>query len=480
MTPLSVDAALAERLATDPHRPLYHFLPPAHWMNDPNGLIQWQGVYHLFYQYSPEGVGSGTKHWGHARSGDLVHWEHLPIALSPTPGGPDKDGCWSGCAIDDGGVPTLMYTGVRPQVQCLAAGSPDLLTWSKHAGNPVIATAPAGFGPADFRDPRVWREGDAWRCVIGTAAAGGCGAVLLYGSDDLRTWEYLGPLLVGADERTGRVWECPDLFPLGNSHVLTTSPIPLRKTIWFSGAYDGRAFRPLSQGSVDDGGHFYAPQTLADAQGRRIMFGWVWEGRTQESQVAAGWAGVMSLPRVLTLLPDGTLGAEPAAEVAALRREHVDGAGISVSSADAGAAPDVASDALELRVVFEAGRTPLPDQAEAFGLSVRRSPDGAEETRIAYDARARRLVMDRSRSSLDPDAGREEYATPLPLGPGEDLTLRVFIDRSVIEVFANGRACLTSRVYPTRPDSLGVALWAEGGRARVASLDAWTMTSSQL
>ena len=105
MTLPPLDAALAERLAADPHRPRYHFLPPAHWMNDPNGLIQWQGAYHLFYQYSPDGVGSGIKHWGHARSADLVHWEHLPIALSPTPGGPDKDGCWSGCAVDDGGVP---------------------------------------------------------------------------------------------------------------------------------------------------------------------------------------------------------------------------------------------------------------------------------------------------------------------------------------------------------------------------------------
>lgn len=478
MTLPPLDAALAERLAADPHRPRYHFLPPAHWMNDPNGLIQWQGAYHLFYQYSPDGVGSGIKHWGHARSADLVHWEHLPIALSPTPGGPDKDGCWSGCAVDDGGVPTLMYTGVRPQVQCLATGSPDLLTWAKHPGNPVIAVAPSEFGPGDFRDPRVWREGDAWRCVIGTAAAGGCGAVLLFGSGNLREWDYLGPLLVGADESAGRVWECPDLFPLGDRHVLTTSPIPLRRTIWFSGAYDGRVFRPLGQGSVDDGGHFYAPQTLLDAQGRRIMFGWVWEGRSQAAQVAAGWAGVMSLPRVLSLLPDGTLGAEPAAEVAVLRGEHVGYERLDVSPARSRPLPDIAGDSLELRITFEAGSTSLADQADAFGLSVRRSPDGAEETRIVYDGRQRRLVVDRSRSSLDPDAGRETFSAPLPLASGENLTLQVFVDRSVIEVFANGTACLTSRVYPTRPDSLGVALWAAGGRARLASLDAWTMASS--
>ncbi len=108
---------------------------------------------------------------------------------------------------------------------------------------------------------------------------------------------------------------------------------------------------------------------------------------------------------------------------------------------------------------------------------VRRSPDGAEETRIAYDSRSERLLVDRSRSSLARDVERETYAAPLTLAPGEDLTLQVFIDRSIIEVFANGRVCLTSRVYPTRRDSLGVGLWAQGGRVRVRALDAWAMAS---
>ncbi len=464
-------------LDADPHRPQYHFMPPAHWMNDPNGLIQWQGTYHMFYQYSPSGVGSGIKYWGHARSADLVHWEHLPIALAPTPGGPDAGGCWSGCAIDDGGMPTLMYTGIAPQAQCLATGSPDHITWTKDPGNPVIAAAPQGFGPGDFRDPRVWREGDEWRCIIGTAAAGGCGAVLLYRSDDLRAWEYLGPLCVGADPSTGRVWECPDLFSLGDRHVLTISPIPLRKTLWFSGNYDGRTFTPETQGVVDAGGHFYAPQTLGDAQGRRIMFGWVWEGRSQEAQLAAGWAGVMSLPRVLSLRPHGALGAEPASEVAALQRDHVGHTGLTIASTLPAEPLDIVGDALRVHTIFEAGQASLTEEADAFGLVVRRSPDGAEETRIAYDSRSERLLVDRSRSSLARDVERETYAAPLTLAPGEDLTLQVFIDRSIIEVFANGRVCLTSRVYPTRRDSLGVGLWAQGGRVRVRALDAWAMAS---
>jgi beta-fructofuranosidase len=477
MTLPPLDAALAERLATDPHRPRYHFVPPAHWMNDPNGLIPWRGEYHLFYQHNPSGVGWGAMHWGHARSHDLVHWDHLPIALAPTPGGPDKDGCWSGCAVDDGGVPTLMYTGIRPQVQCLATGSPDLLAWTKHPGNPVIAAAPEGFGPDDFRDPRVWREEEGWHAAIGTTTAAGLGAVLHYRSPDLRTWEFVGPLLRGADEGTGRIWECPDFYALGDRHVLVTSPVPLRRTIWFSGAYDGRAFQPQSQGIVDHGGHFYAPQTLLDARGRRIMFGWVWEGRSPEAQRAAGWAGVMSLPRVMSLLPNGSLGAEPVAEVTVLRGEHVGYEGLSLSPGLLGAPADISGDTLELQITFEAGRTSLPDQADAFGLAVRRSPDGQEETRIAYHCRDQRLVVDRSRSSLDPDTTREVYSAPLPLRTGQNLSLRVYLDRSVIEVYTNDSACLTSRVYPTRADSLGVALWTSGGRVRVASLDAWTMAS---
>src|SRR5689334_3008427 len=146
----------------DPQRPGYHFLPPANWMNDPNGLIHWRGVYHLFYQYNPNGPFWGTIHWGHAVSTDLVHWEHLPIALSPTVESSDEDGCWSGCAVDDDGVPTLIYSGHRAGAQraCLATSSDGLLTWQKHPGNPVIVEPPAGLHLVEFRDHCVWREDD--------------------------------------------------------------------------------------------------------------------------------------------------------------------------------------------------------------------------------------------------------------------------------------------------------------------------------
>src|ERR687893_1789285 len=107
------EQVLYERLSQDPHRPRYHFLPPANWMNDPNGLIQWNGEYHLFYQHNPFGPLWGNMHWGHATSSDLVHWTHQPIALAPTPGSPDEDGCYSGCMVVNGGMPTIIYTGLH-------------------------------------------------------------------------------------------------------------------------------------------------------------------------------------------------------------------------------------------------------------------------------------------------------------------------------------------------------------------------------
>jgi beta-fructofuranosidase len=460
------DSILAEKLARDPHRPRYHFVPPAHWMNDPNGLIYWKGEYHLFYQHNPNGAFWGTMHWGHAVSRDLVHWWHLPIALVPTPGGPDKDGCFSGCAVDHDGTPALLYTGVSPEVQCLATGTDDLLTWRKHPGNPVIAAPPPDLAVTGFRDPWVWREGETWQMLVGSGIEGVGGAILLYQSPDLVHWRYVGPIFVGDRNETGQVWECPGLFPLGNRYLLIFSPVPLRQSLYFLGSYANGRFTPDEGDALDWGGHFYAPQTLLDAQGRRVMFGWLWEGREEAAQREAGWAGVQSLPRVLALRPDGALGIEPLPELGALRGRHIRFEDLALSSA-AAVLPDVEGDCLELIVEVEVG------DAREVVLAVRVSPGGEEETRIVYDLAARRLTVDRERSSLSPDVHRDAHGGLLSLARGEPLRLHVFLDRSVVEVYANGWACLTSRIYPSRPDSLGVSLFARGGSARARSVDAW-------
>ena len=476
------DKPPAERAAGDPHRPVYHFLPPANWLNDPNGLMHWQGQYHLFYQHNPHGPFHATMHWAHAVSEDLVHWQHLPIALAPEPGTADEDGCWSGSAVDNEGVPTLIYSGNRDGVQraCLATSSDGLLTWQKHPGNPVIAEPPPDLHLVAFRDHSVWREDGAWYQVIGAGLEGQGGATLLYRSADLQTWEYLHPLLVGDLRRfeplwTASMWECPDFFALDGRHVLIVSVWDtgqLHYSAAMVGSYRDHHLVPEVEHKLDYGDrHFYAPQSFTDAQGRRIVFGWVHEGRGAQEQLASGWSGVMSLPRVLSLGANGHVCMRPAPELDALRGEQTRCGPITVPAGEVVDHPDVSGDSIELRVDMAPGRD------GSCGIIVRRSPDGAEETRIAYDGAQQQLIVDRTRSSLDLGTDHNPHAAPLTLEPGEPLRLRIFLDRSVLEIFANERVSITTRIYQARTDSLGVALVAEGADARLEALDAWQMRS---
>lgn len=452
-----------QALSADPQRPVYHFLPPKNWMNDPNGLIQFKGEYHMFYQHNPQGAKWGNMTWGHAVSKDLIHWKDLPYALKPD--APyDKDGVFSGCMVNGEGVATAVYTGTNPEVQCIAT-SKDTIVWEKPAANPVIAAPPPGLQVTGFRDPFVWKDGTDWYAVVGSGFKDVGGAILLYRSKDLRTWEYLHPILVGDKARTGEMWECPNFFPLGNKWVLMVAT--LGQAYHFVGSYRNERFTPETEGGMDNGGGLYAPQTFEDSEGRRIMFGWLWEQRGDSDK--SGWQGVQSLPRVLTLGDDGLLRYAPAREVEKLRGKRTQAKDIAVQSDGHGYLDAVKGDALEIDTTLSAGG------AERMGLVVRRSPGGEEQTRIVYDAKAGILSIDRAHSSTDPTAAKDTRSAPLKLATGEDLNLRVFVDRSVLEVFANGRTCLTSRIYPSRADSVGVDAFAEGGPARIVTLDAWAM-----
>ncbi|HEY3412260.1 MAG TPA: glycoside hydrolase family 32 protein [Armatimonadota bacterium] len=459
------EQALRDRqaLASDPQRPVYHFVAPKNWMNDPNGLIQLNGEYHLFYQHNPQGAAWGNMTWGHASSRDLVHWKDLPFALRPD--APyDKDGVFSGCMVNDAGTATAVYTGTAPEVQCIAT-SKDMLTWQKPSVNPVIPGPPPGLQVTGFRDPFVWKDGAGWLAVIGSGIRDVGGAILLYRSKDLRTWEYLHPAFVGDKTKTGDMWECPNLFALGNKWVLMVSTNG--QSYHFVGSFLDGKFSPESEAGTDQGGGLYAPLTFRDGKGRRIMFGWLWEQRGDAARY--GWQGAQSLPRVITLGTDGRLRYEPAREVESLRGERTRLKDVSVTPGGLKPLNGVKGDALEIDAHI------APGEAQTVGLVVRRSPGGEEETRIVYDAKAGTLSVDRSQSSTDPNADKGARSAPLKLVNGEALNLRVFIDHSVLEVFANGRTCLTSRIYPSRPDSLGVGAFAEGGAANIRQLDAWTM-----
>ncbi len=461
-------------MTNDPHRPAYHFAPASNWMNDPNGIIQWNGRYHLFYQYNPAGPFHGTIHWGHAASDDLVHWEHLPVALAPTPDSPDADGVWSGCAVDNGGTPTFVYTGLRHteaekyvQRPCLATAlDDDLVSWEKFADNPVIDAPPNIEGLMGFRDHCVWRQDDQWYHVIGSGVRGEGGAALLYRSPNLVDWEYLGPLCTGNVTETGSMWECPDFFPLHNEqgesgeHVLFVSSRPVLDEICLIGQYDGERFTPDHHFIFDYGRYDYAAMSKLVDDGRRLQWGWLKEGRTRQAQVEAGWSGAMSLPREIFAHENGDFGVRPVPELQALRGEPM-----SLEAAR--------GDCLE--IIAEIART----DARQVGLKLRCSPDGQEQTVLYYDRGEHCVTLDRTRSSLDPGADRDRRIAPLNFTFDDEhpLRLHIFLDRSTLEIFVNERIFFASRLYPTRADSDGIELHAfsrdEDGVASVNAVDAF-------
>ncbi|OFE15022.1 glycosyl hydrolase family 32 [Humibacillus sp. DSM 29435] len=484
---------LVERAESDPQRPRYHFTAPGGWLNDPNGLGQWQGTYHLFYQYNPHAAVHGRIHWGHATSQDLVTWNDEPVALVPSDDGPDRDGCWSGVLVDDQGTPTLVYSGNRDgrQLPCVATGSADLRTWVTDPGNPVIDHPPPGLDVTGFRDHCVWRESGHWRQLVGSGVTGVGGTALLYDSDDLREWRLVGTLLVGdTNERdrtddywTGDMWECVDLFrppslepggPASDVLVLSAcDDVSLHHALYLTGTYAGDHFDPVALERLDLGGScFYAPQSFTDEGGRRVMFGWLQEERPEASSVAAGWAGALSVPREVTLGVDGALWQAPVREVASLRSEPVVGAvGVLDQGRRIALGSGVAVD-VELVVRLEPGAV--------VEVAVRATPDDEERTVIrlargtADDAGQVRLELDRSRSTLDPAVEALERQGLVPVGLDGSVALRVLVDHSALEVFANGRA-LASRTYPTRDDALGVQLVLTSGSAVLDSATTWVM-----
>jgi beta-fructofuranosidase len=462
------------RRRLDAHsRPRYHFTAPANWLNDPNGLIRWNDEYHVFYQYNPAGPFHNTIHWGHAVSEDLVHWRDEPLALSPTPDGPDSEGCWSGCAVDDDGTPSILYTGGdgRTQLPCLAtAADTDLRRWEKHDGNPVIESPPddvdvleTDHWEAEFRDPCVWRDEGRWHQIIGTALTDTGGAALLYTAETLEDWRYEGPLLVGERTTGDTVWECPELLDLGDRHLLHVSNY--EDVVYFLGEVRDGRFEGDRQGVLDHG-DFYAPQSLSDGD-RQLTFGWLPEARDLGAQWDAGWSGALSLPRVLSSGPDGRLRQRPAREVENLRERRV--ATERSLSLSPGERRSLGIDGLALELDLEIA---LRD-ADAVELSVFESPDGRERTGVRY-SKDGEVVVDRSAASDDLRVTTDPQRMAVP-PHDEPLSLRCFLDESVLELYANERHCLTSRVYPTREDSTGLSASAEGGRATIRGLSAWEL-----
>jgi fructan beta-fructosidase len=464
-------------------RPRYHFTPPRNFLNDPNGLVFFDGEYHLFYQHNPFGETWGHMSWGHAVSRDLLRWEHLPVALA------EENGVmmFSGSAVVDWNNtsgfgaqarPPLIaiYTGhsEREQTQNIAYSTDRGRTWTQHAGNPVLA-----IGSREFRDPKVFWHAPGRQWVMVTVLADQY-KVRFDGSPDLRHWTHLSDFGPAGD--TGGLWECPDLFPLAIDGHPGASRWALKVDVQkgvgaqcFLGEFDGTRFHwDAARGPaqrMDYGADFYAAQSWSDSpDGRRLWLGWLNHWDYANLIPTSPWRGLFSIPRELSLRRSSAgvgLVQQPIRELQALRRPLYHVAEASVNAVNAALRAKRLGPAFEINVEFVVGA------AAEFGLKVRAG--GAEQTVIGVDAQRGELYVDRRRSGQSAFAPSfaAVHCAPLALDDGR-AALHLFVDECSVEVFANeGQTVISDLIFPD-PQSTGLEFFATGD-AQVGTLDVWEL-----
>ncbi|WP_394834265.1 glycoside hydrolase family 32 protein [Pendulispora rubella] len=447
------------------YRPQYHFSAETSWINDPNGLVHYQGEYHLFYQYHPLGIAWGPMHWGHAVSPDMVQWTHLPIALYPDALGD----IWSGSAVVDENNTSGFFTHTggsglvalfthanapqHPQQQSVAYSTDRGRTWTKYPGNPVIPNP----GVADFRDPKVFWHAPTARWVMVVAG----GQLRIYSSPNLTNWtlESIAPTIDT---------ECPDLFELAVDGGATKKWV-LSKSgrEYLVGRFDGRTFTP--EGGpypVDYGPDFYAAQSWSHMpDGRRVWIGWM-RGDAGSKQTV--FMGRMSLPRELTLrtFPEGVRMVQ--APIAELQGHRAAGTarGTTILRSGTRTVSGLGGDSFEIRAEFQANAS----TASEFGLRVRMG--NGQYTTVGYRRTAARLFVDKDHGGGGYTGVHE--APLVPDGNGR-IVMHLYVDRSSLEVFGNdGKVTLTELSYPDR-DSVGLELYSVGGDATLNALQFFRM-----
>jgi fructan beta-fructosidase len=482
-----------------PYRPRFHFSPQKNWTNDPNGLVYFDGEYHLFYQFNPFGDQWGHMSWGHAVSPDLVHWKELPVAL------PEEDGImiFTGSTVVDehntsgfcaGGRPCLVaiYTGHTPeakpkptlQTQNLAYSNDRGRTWTKFNGNPVL-----NLNMTDFRDPNVFWSVDGRRWIM-VVALPNEHKVRIYGSGDLKRWETLSEF--GPAGATGGQWECPDLFQV---HVNNTKD----ETRWvmkiglnpgalqggsgeqyFVGWFDGTRFINENPASLtlwtDYGKDCYCALTYNGLKRETfpVMLGWMNNWQYAGKVPTSPWRGQMTLPRRVALERSEKgirLIQDPIRPLAQLRSGMV---------AASGATPEDFSQSLSRRSfdggLFELQTKVALGSAQEIGFKLL-SPDGSY-TLVSYDKQRQQLFVDRTHSGLvdfSPDFPART-AAPLVLG-GEPLRLNILVDRSSVEVFAmEGRLAMTNLIFPPKGVRT-LQFYAKGGQPGPMNAVSWRLGS---
>ena len=451
------------------YRPQFHFSPEEKWMNDPNGMVFFNDEYHLFYQYHPFGTTWGPMHWGHAVSKDLIHWEHLPIALYPD----ELGAIFSGSGVVDwenttgffeknepGLVAIYTSAGTYPdsdrplQQQSLAYSKDNGRTWVKYEGNPVLSDV----NITDYRDPKVFwhEETNKWVMVLATGQT-----ITIYTSLNLKEWEFASAFGHTAGSHNG-VWECPDLFklPVDNGQEKWVMIVSIgdngqtaegSRTQYFIGQFDGTTFVNDHDDStilwLDYGRDNYAGVSWSDIQdGRRIYLGWMSNWRYANQVPTEDWRSAMTLPRELSLAATEAgvrLFQKPVAEVQTIRKETESYLPLTIESGNAHAVP-LKSSLLELTFEFEKG------SSSQFGLIIQHSKQ--EKTIIGYNTVEEKLFVDRTLSGEHSFSASFPAVQEAPIKLGQQrLKLQLFLDASSIEVFANnGEAAITSLLFPSQ------------------------------
>lgn len=439
----------------EPHRPRFHFTPPAGWMNDPNGLVYHKGVYHLFYQHYPDSNVWGPMHWGHAISTNLITWEHLPIALYP-----DSMGyIFSGSAIVDERNASGLQTGNTPpliafftydkqgfETQALAYSNDSGHTWQKYDKNPVIGNP----GEKDFRDPKVFYDAGNGKYILSLAVKD---RIEFYRSENLLNWEKSGEF--GREYGShGGVWECPDLFPLtdpetGDSKwILIVSinpggPNGGSGTQYFIGNFNGSSFlcedTPETVRWVDYGPDNYAGVTWNNTPGnRRIFIGWMSNWNYGQVVPTKSWRSAMTIPRELTLKHTSTgyhLTTLPVEEVKAMRKKE----------------NRVTSDKehfFNALAELELNFNPKPDQGE---VGVEFYNTANEKLRIGFNAANHQFFIDRSQAGKNDFSDKFSGISYAPrIADSQTLKMHLLIDVASVELFADdGLTCMTAIFFPS-------------------------------
>ncbi|HEM3635539.1 TPA: glycoside hydrolase family 32 protein [Streptococcus suis] len=428
-------------------KPRKHFSAPVGWINDPNGFVYFRGEYHLFYQFNPYESVWGPMHWGHAKSKDLVNWEHLPVALAPDKDY-DKDGCFSGSAIVKDDTLWLMYTGhivtedgsVR-QVQNIAY-STDGIHFEKIAQNPVATEEllPVEVIANDFRDPKIFERGGRYYSVVATKHKDSVGCIVLLGSDDLLDWQFESIFLKGQAHQ-GHVWECPDYFVIDGQEYLIVSPMRYQKegndfvninsNIFVSGHvdWDKKVFVADSFKEIDHGHDFYAAQTTEGPEGERVMIAWMhtWGRKLVTNDLGHQWYGQMTLPRLLKQGENGLKQILPASVLNSF-------------------------DDIEIGQVIQGPSKLSLKLDDSLDLKLGTDQDYLQ---FGYDKERQEVYIDRSHLKIQ-QAGEEEWSTVRRAVTAQAIDLLVLIDTNCIEIFVNdGQETLTSTFYVEGKVELG-------------------------